>query len=81
VTTLPCGAIYSSPTIANGVVYVGYGGFDCPNGLAAVDGTTGGILFETSFGGGSFEMRSSPKVVNGMVYIGTDEGIVVALGL
>jgi outer membrane protein assembly factor BamB len=81
VTTLPCGSIYSSPTIANGVVYVGYGGFDCPGGLAALDATTGDILFETSFGGGSSEMRSSPTVVKGMVYIGTDQGTVLALGL
>jgi outer membrane protein assembly factor BamB len=79
-TTLPCGSTDTSPTVANGVVYVSYG-FSCPNGLAAIDAATGAILFTTSLGGGSFEMRSSPTVVNGMVYLGTDAGTVVALGL
>jgi outer membrane protein assembly factor BamB len=79
--TLPCGSTYSSPTIANGVVYVGYGGFGCPSGLAAFDATTGDTLLTKTLGGASFEMRSSPTVVNGMVYIGTDDGTVLGLGL
>jgi outer membrane protein assembly factor BamB len=79
--TLPCGSTYSSPTVANGVVYVGYGGFDCPNGLAAFDAASGDPLLAKNLGGGSFEMRSSPTVVNGMVYLGTDEGTVYGLGL
>jgi outer membrane protein assembly factor BamB len=79
-TTLPCGATDMSPTVANGVVYVGYG-FGCPNGLAAIDAATGQILLTLTLGGGSFEMRSSPSVVGGRVYVGTDAGRVVALGL
>jgi outer membrane protein assembly factor BamB len=78
--TLPSGSTDTSPTVANGVVYVAYG-FGSPNGLAAIDASTGDVLMTRSLGGGAFEMRSSPTVVGGRVYIGNDVGRLFALGL
>jgi outer membrane protein assembly factor BamB len=56
-------------------------GFGTPNGLAAIDASTGDVLMTRSLGGGVFEMRSSPTVVGGRVYIGNDAGRLFALGL
>ena len=60
------GTIYfSSPAVANGVVYIGsYGG----GAIYALNATTGGYLW--SYGTGNI-YASSPAVANGVVYIGS----------
>jgi outer membrane protein assembly factor BamB len=54
--------IESSPAVANGVVYVGT---RTPDGVTALNASTGGLL--GSYAG---EGDSSPAVVNGTIYIG-----------
>ncbi len=55
-------AIRSSPTVANGVVYVGCDDFN----LYAIDTDTGDLLWKYTT---EREVRSSPAVVDGVVYI------------
>ena len=64
-TSLPLG---HSPTIANGVAYVG--GFD--HKLHAVDINTGQKLW--TFDGAEAGYDTNPVVVNGMVYLGNRDG-------
>jgi outer membrane protein assembly factor BamB len=64
-TDLPLG---NSPTIANGVAYVG--GFD--HKLHAVDINTGQKLW--TFDGAAAGYDTNPVVVNGMVYLGNRDG-------
>src|SRR5579884_2771840 len=64
--------IFSSPAVANGVVYVGSGEQDGADGtLYAVDAVTGKLKWSYSL---SADMVfSSPAVANGMVYIGSED--------
>ena len=66
------GAIHSSPTVADGTVYVGSRDYR----LYAVDAATGAKLWE--FKTGSW-VESSPAVVNGVVYFGSNDGRLYAL--
>ena len=66
------GVVESSPTVVNGVVYIG--SFD--NNLYAIDAATG--LQKWSFLTGNF-VYSSPAVVGNVVYIGSADGKVYAL--
>jgi len=69
---------YSSPAVANGVVYVG-GGANTGNGfVAAVDAATGAVLWNFVF---DDLVTASPTVVNGMLYIQALDGYMYALGL
>jgi outer membrane protein assembly factor BamB len=54
---------YSSPAVANGVVYVG--GADSK--LYALDALTGAILFSGPTGGSSYPL--SPAIADGVVYV------------
>ncbi len=55
------GSVYSSPAVANGVVYVGGG-----NDVYALKGRTGAKLWRRTIG----FVGSSPAVANGVVYVG-----------
>ncbi len=56
--------VYSSPAVANGVVYVG----SDDNNLYALNTTTGAKLWSFTTGGSVY---SSPAVANGVVYVGS----------
>jgi outer membrane protein assembly factor BamB len=67
------GSVYSSPAVANGIVYVGSG----DNKVYALNATTGKQVWSYTTGGQvSF---SSPDVANGVVYIGSLDKSVYAL--
>ena len=70
------GEVFSSPAVANGVVYVGSGYPD--NLLYALNATTGALLWSYATG---FPVYSSPAVANGVVYVGSEDGNVYAFGL
>jgi outer membrane protein assembly factor BamB len=59
------GYVYSSPAVANGVVYVG----SEDGNLYALNATTGVKLWNYTAGAGSY-VQSSPAVANGVVYTG-----------
>jgi eukaryotic-like serine/threonine-protein kinase len=61
------GAITSSPTVANGLVYVGSG-----NRLSAFNAANGTLLWSTATDGLIY--YSSPAVAHGLVYIGSQDG-------
>lgn len=65
------GRVYSSPTVVNGVVYIG------SNALYALNASTGAQLWSYTNTGGNVD--PAPAVVNGIVYIGTQDHRVVAL--
>ncbi len=79
--TRPSGGVDSSPTVADGTVYVGAGGTDesgDPVGrLYAVDASTG--RQEWVFGRSSGRVRSSPTVVGGTVYTFFTDGTLYAV--
>ena len=56
--------MYSSPAVANGVVYVG----SVDGKLYAYHATTGALLWSATTGS---YINSSPAVANGMVYVGS----------
>jgi len=56
--------VYSSPAVANGVVYVGDGNYS--GNLYALNASTGAVLWSYTFGG-----IASPVVVNGALYVGS----------
>jgi outer membrane protein assembly factor BamB len=58
------GAVHSSPSVVNGVVYVG----SEDGKLYAFDATGGSLLWTGTTGGA---VDSSPAVVNGVVYVGS----------
>ncbi len=63
--------VYSSPAVANGVVYVGsYGN------VYALNASTGARLWTYTTGN---IVYSSPAVANGVVYVGSDDKNVYAL--
>ena len=64
--------IGSSPTVANGVLYIGSGS------VYALNAKTGAKLWSYSTGYG---IDSSPAVANGVLYIGSDDGNVYAFHL
>ncbi|MGB9220559.1 PQQ-binding-like beta-propeller repeat protein, partial [Methanoregula sp.] len=65
-------AVFSGPTIANGVVYIG--SFD--DKVYALNASTGLQLWNFTNGGDS---HSSPAVANGVVYVGSGNYNVYAL--
>ena len=67
-TTIGGAPVWSSPTVVNGVVYVGYGG-----GFFAFDAASGaGPMWTGSTGNTGL---SSPAVAHGIVYINSDRGL------
>jgi hypothetical protein len=70
-TELPLG---NSPTVANGVVYVG--GYD--RKLHALDAVSGTHLW--SFAGAKAGYSTNPLLVNGVIYIGNRDGSMYAIG-
>jgi outer membrane protein assembly factor BamB len=64
--------VYSSPAVANGVVYIG----SDDNNVYALSASTGVKLWSYATGSSVF---SSPAVANGVVYIGSDDGNVYSL--
>ena len=64
--------MYSSPAVANGVVYVGSGDYN----VYALDAATGAKLWSYHTGGAVY---SSPTVANGVVYVGSYDYNVYAL--
>jgi outer membrane protein assembly factor BamB len=69
----PTGAdVYSSPTVANGVVYVG----SHDKKVYALNATTGAFKWSYTTGGSVY---SSPAVANGVVYVGSTDFNVYAL--
>jgi len=65
--------IRSSPTVVDGVVYVGSN----DSSLYAVDASNGSQVW--SFSGASGRIRSSPTVVDGTVYVGSDDNSLYAV--
>ena len=64
--------IQSSPTVANGIVYVGsYSGY-----IYALNATNGALIWSYRAGGPTY---SSPAIVNGVLYVGANDGNVYAL--
>jgi len=70
------GAAYSSPAIANGVVYINSVGYE--NNLFALDAKTGRQLWVYAVPV-NYVTYSSPAVVNGVVYVGLGDTNVYAL--
>ena len=66
------GAIYSSPAVSKGVVYVG----SRDSKLYALDADTGTELWKYETGSW---VDSSPAIVNGVVYFGSNDGRLYAL--
>ncbi len=66
------GAVISSPTIVNGVVYVG----SQDKNIYAIDANTGNKIWNFTTG---YMIRSSPACVDGKVYTGADDGNVYCI--
>jgi outer membrane protein assembly factor BamB len=66
--------INSSPTVANGVVYIG----SDDHNLYAFDAKTGTILWTYATGD---KVNSSPAVANGVIYISSEDGNLYAFHL
>ena len=66
------GRVLSSPTVADGVVFVG----SWDRHLYALDAATGDRRWRFETGG---EISSSPTVVDGTVYVGANDGSVYAI--
>ena len=64
--------VWSSPAVADGVVYVG----SKDHSLYALDASTGARLWRYRTGGGIW---SSPAVADGVVFVGSDDGNLYAL--
>ena len=65
-------SVFSSPTVANGIVYVGSEN----DFVYAINANTGALIWTFTTGGTVF---SSPAVINGNVYVGSGDGKVYAL--
>jgi outer membrane protein assembly factor BamB len=65
--------VFSSPTVADGVVYVG----NLAGVLFAVDAGTGAERWRVALGGGVY---ASPAVAGGSVYVGSLDGALYAIG-
>ena len=57
--------VESSPTVANGIVYIGLPGFSASN-FYALNGTNGAVIWNCTTGG---EISTAPAVSGGAVYI------------
>ncbi len=68
------GGVSSSPSVANGVVYVG----SDDNNVYALDANTGALVWTYSTGGA---VEDSPAIVNGVLYISSVDGNLYALKL
>ena len=66
--------VFSSPAVANGVVYVG----SADDNLYALKASTGTLLWGYTTG---HYVNSSPTVANGAVYVGSYDGKLYAFGL
>ncbi len=66
------GEVYSSPAIANGIVYVG----SEDGWMYAFQASTGALLWKFETGA---EIMGSPAVANGVVYFGSDDTYVYAV--
>ena len=64
--------VYSSPTVADGVVYIG----SDDHALRAFNAVTGDLIWSYMTGR---EIRSSPAVADGVVYFGSDDYNIYAL--
>jgi outer membrane protein assembly factor BamB len=64
--------VFSSPAVANGVVYVG----SDDHNVYAFNATTGAKLWDYTTG---YWVYSSPAVANGFVYVGSDDGNIYAI--
>ncbi|MBK5267220.1 MAG: PQQ-like beta-propeller repeat protein [Acidimicrobiia bacterium] len=64
------GDVTSSPTLANGTLYIGSG----TNGLYALNADTGAIVWVTVTGG---PVHSTPIVADGTVYLGTPRSTLI----
>ena len=64
--------MYSSPAVANGVVYVGSGDYN----VYALNAATGAKLWSYRTG---YVVCSTPAVANGVVYVGSEDNKVYAL--
>jgi len=69
--------IYSSPAVANGVVYIGVDS-SINRSLYALNATTGSALW--NYQTANFWIYSSPAVANGVVYVGSNDYQGNALG-
>lgn len=67
------GWVFSSPAVANGVVYVG----SKDGNVYALNANTGTELWSFPTGGGAY---SSPTVVNGIIYAGSGDSNTYAIG-
>ncbi len=67
------GAVFSSPSVSEGVVYVSSG----DGNLYALDATYGSQLWRSQIG--CFNTLSSPAIANGVLYVGSDGGNIFAL--
>jgi hypothetical protein len=70
--TAPSGSIYSSPTVADGIVYVG----SIDNSLYAVDAADGSEVWSFTAGNNIY---SSPTVADGIVYVGSADNSLYAV--
>src|SRR5579875_674504 len=66
------GAVYSSPAVANGVVYIGSN----DDSIYAFNASNGTLVWSYATGG---NVVSWPEVVNGVVYVGSEDNYVYAL--
>jgi len=60
--------VYSSPTVVNGVVYIG-GDLTTDGAVYALNAVSGAKLW--SFSTGNLWVYSTPAVANGVVYVGS----------
>ena len=69
----PSGSVRSSPTVVDGVLYVGSN----DNSVYAVDVSDGSLIWE--FSDPSRSVFSSPTVVDGVLYVGSDDNSLYAV--
>jgi outer membrane protein assembly factor BamB len=65
--------VWSSPTVANGIVYIG----SCDHNVYALDAMTGGVAWSFLTGDA---VDSSPTIVNDIVYVGSNDHNIYAIG-
>jgi serine/threonine-protein kinase len=65
--------VNGSPTVANGVVYIG----SKDNNVYALNASTGSKIWSYTTGS---EIESTPSIANGVLYIGSNDAKVYAFG-